>query len=502
MIGLGLWFYYQENRYISPIVRFVFLGAMLMYLFSILFADAGMQVKLFTVSRDFIVLASLVALLSAFRTKKSIFLALFIAAIGGVYFYYFPILQASFASSKPLTIIGNEDYTPLAEDAELLVELKEKNQLASLETVVKKYGLSLQAAFFPDDEAITELDDYYTINIPQKYADQWENILNALQNIPEVIWVESNEKIQIKPLPATTTNRGKRNYGINDPAINRLWAFEQMEMDQLYQLLQNKQLKPQKKALIAILDTGIDAKHEDIADNYQSIQKKYDKDANKHGTHCAGIAGAVSNNGVGIASFSPDNSFTRLASVQVLGSFGGGTEQGVIKGILEAADAGADVISMSLGARSTTRRQKAYEQAIAYANEKGAIVVAAAGNSNMNAKDYSPANTPGIITVSAVDERLNRASFSNYIQDVEMGIAAPGVNIYSTVPKNKYESFNGTSMATPYVAGLLGMMKSIRPDLTTKEAYKILKESGKHTKATTETGAFIQPASAIRLLLE
>ena len=100
-----------------------------------------------------------------------------------------------------------------------------------------------------------------------------------------------------------------------------------------------------------------------------------------------------------------------------------------------------------------------------YAAKKGAIVVVAAGNSNMNAKDYAPANTPGVITVAALDTNLNRASFSNFVQDLDQGIAAPGVAIYSSIPGNKYAAFNGTSMATPYVAGLVGLMKSLQPDL-------------------------------------
>ena len=253
---------------------------------------------------------------------------------------------------------------------------------------------------------------------------------------------------------------------------------------------------------MVILDTGVDATHEDIAANFKSIKTKHDKDGNSHGTHCAGIAAAVSNNGKGIASFAPNNRFIQVSSVQVLSSFGSGTQRGIIKGILEAADNNASVISMSLGGRSSDSKQRAYRQAVSYANRKGAIVVVAAGNSNMNAKNYSPANTPGVITVSAVDDELNKATFSNFITDLEMGIAAPGVNIYSTIPDNKYAAFNGTSMATPYVAGLLGLMKAIDPKLTTSEAYTILNNTGKPTNDTELTGRFIQPNEVAKTLLQ
>jgi thermitase len=125
-------------------------------------------------------------------------------------------------------------------------------------------------------------------------------------------------------------------------------------------------------------------------------------------------------------------------------------------------------------------------------------VVVAAGNSDEDAADFCPANAKGVITVSAIDENNNKAEFSNFINNVGMGIAAPGVNIYSTMPNNTYKYLNGTSMATPYVAGLLGIMKSLNPDLTTQEAYEILKNSGIDTKNTSQTGKLIQPAEAVK----
>ena len=322
------------------------------------------------------------------------------------------------------------------------------------------------------------------------------------ENHPLVESVESNDVIQLKPLEANKIARKKRQFKVNDPEIGQQWALEQLAMDELYAYMAKNKIKAQKTALLAILDTGVDAKHEDIAANFQSIKSKHDTDPHSHGTHCAGIANAVTNNGKGIASFSPNNDFVKVTSVRVLSSFGGGTQQGIINGILEAADAGADVISISLRAPSSDSRKKAYQKAIAYANKKGAIVLAAAGNSNRDAALYTPANIKNVIAVSAVDENLDRAVFSNFVQNVKMGIAAPGVNIHSTIPNNEYKAFNGTSMACPYAAGLVALMKSIQPDLDTKKAYNILKKSGKATGASNETGQFIQPAAAVKLLIE
>jgi len=88
------------------------------------------------------------------------------------------------------------------------------------------------------------------------------------------------------------------------------------------------------------------------------------------------------------------------------------------------------------------------------------------------------------------------------VQNVPFGIAAPGVNIYSTFPKNQYKTFNGTSMACPYVAGLVGLMKSINPEIKTKEVYEILDKTGRNTKNTNQTGKLIQPASAVAEMLK
>ena len=275
-----------------------------------------------------------------------------------------------------------------------------------------------------------------------------------------------------------------------------------MEIDKLYRFLSENNIQPKKQATIAILDTGVDAQHEDLKDNYHSTRDLYDRDVRGHGTHCAGIAAAVTNNGKGVASFSPNGDFVNITSIKVLMDSGMGTQQTIINGMIEAADNGAAVISMSLGGRSRSSAQKAYQKAVNYAAKKGAIVIAAAGNSNTNATLFCPANSAGIISVSAVDTLLNRASFSNYVSDLKMGVAAPGVSIYSTYPNDDYKVFNGTSMATPYVAGLVGLMKSIQPDLTTKEVYKILNETGKETKNTSETGKLIFPVEAVKRLLK
>ena len=230
---------------------------------------------------------------------------------------------------------------------------------------------------------------------------------------------------------------------------------------------------------------------------------RLDVDSNGHGTHCAGVAAGVTNNGLGIGSLAGtgDSPFVEVSSVKVLSAGGMGTQKTIIAGIIEATDEGADVISLSLGGRSNQSSQRAYSAAVNYAHRNGAIVVAAAGNSNRDAKDFAPANAEGMITVAAIDQLLLRAPFSNRTENISMAIAAPGVGIYSTVPGNSYRAYSGTSMACPFVAGLIGVMKSIRPELTHSDAYRIINGTGRESSETRITGRIVQPAAALAAIL-
>jgi thermitase len=506
--GLIGWFYTQENPKLSRTLSSLFLGGFFTYLFSLAFADAAFNQKLWVLCRDLVVLGLTAQFFSFFKTNKTVFFGLLAVLYGFIGVKYFSVLTHSF-DVKP-TIEKVENITEnvissigLDNAGELLVEVKDGKQIADLQSIIKKYNLEYSVAFPQIANADkTDLDDYYLINIPTEFEAKREEIEREFMDSGLADWVEENEVLTVEPMRSNPVKINRPNYGVNDPGLDNVWGFEKMEMSKLYQLIKSKKLKPKKKTLVVILDTGVDADHEDISGNYKKIRAKYGKDEHGHGTHCAGIAGAVSNNNKGIASFAPNNGFYEVSAVQVLSGNGSGTQQGIIKGIIEAADNGGDILSLSLGGPSSDRKQRAYKKAVDYAREKGCIVVVAAGNSNMNAKDYAPANTPGVITVSAIDEALNRAVFSNTVQDVAMGIGAPGVNVYSSIPNNGYDSWNGTSMATPYVAGLLGLMKSINPDLTTEEAYKILKETGIDTGDTDKTGKFIQPFNAVSKVLK
>lgn len=516
LLGLILWFYNEENPNLRRNMSTMFLGGFVAYVFSLAFADGELGFKMWVLFRDLMVLGTVSTLFSFFKNSKALFFGMFVLLIATFPFTFLKKMNNTFpqkmenkiakttipSQEAPTEVPSNTEINNLDKNGELLVDLGDGKSMEDLEKIVSKYGLTAERAFTPKDESSTDLDDYMVINIPSNFEKDIDKIEAELMASGSVDYLEQNEIVQLSPIESMRPSKRKRTFGINDPGVQELWGFDELRMDDLYKLLKTKKVKPQRKANIFILDTGVDANHEDLKANYQSHKKAYDSDRQGHGTHCAGIAAAVTNNKIGVASYSPNNDFVNVTSVKVLTDYGGGTQKTVISGMLEAADNGADVISMSLGAPSNKNRKRAYARAVNYCNRQGAIVIAAAGNSNMDASKYSPANAPGIITVSAIDTNLHRAHFSNYVQNVPFGIAAPGVNIYSTFPKNQYKTFNGTSMACPYVAGLVGLMKSINPEIKTKEVYEILDKTGRDTKSTKQTGKLIQPASAVAEMLK
>jgi len=205
---------------------------------------------------------------------------------------------------------------------------------------------------------------------------------------------------------------------------------------------------------VAILDTGIDYNHPDLKDNYKFgvsfiEDESSPMDFNGHGTHCAGtVAAAI--NGEGVVGVAPS---AYLYAVKVLSRTGSGAWSSLIAGIDWCINKkNMDIISMSLGARSAPSAVEAICQA---AWDKGAILVAAAGN--FNDPVIAPALYPSVIAVSAIDGSNAKASFSCFGPEVEL--CAPGVNVLSTKAGGGYVRYSGTSMACPHVAGAAAIAK-------------------------------------------
>ncbi len=411
--------------------------------------------------------------------------ALFGAAIYGLVFFG----QAMVSNLE-------EDPTTLS----LLVELGEDDRIEEIQPILRKYDASFKKAFPSVDlDEDKDLAQYYLVFVDSFSIDLLMHDLRADEE--NVDQLDINHSFDFLPLEPVPVEVNRFNFRANDPLLQQQWYARSLDYNGVYDLIRNHKTK--KKAKVAIVDTGVDEDHEDLSDTYEKSGTDGDYDLHSHGTHCAGLAGAVTNNGKGVGSLNWEGQYITLTGYPALDDHGRGTDQRVAKAIINAAESGADVISMSLGGPSLFGPPKAQVDAIKYATKLGAIVVVAAGNSNDDARRYSPANIPGVITVAAVDENLNKAKFTNINTRLKQPIAAPGVNIMSSVPldKGRYLAYNGTSMAAPIVAGLVGMMRAYNPELSAKEAYKILHDQGKIVSDSDKVGRVIQPKAVLQAVI-
>jgi subtilisin family serine protease len=224
---------------------------------------------------------------------------------------------------------------------------------------------------------------------------------------------------------------------------------------------------------IAVLDTGIQADHPDLLGKVIPGYNFYDmnndtSDPHGHGTHVAGIAGAIGNNGVGIAGVDWN---VRLLAVTVVSDSGSGTESPVAAAVVWAADQGADVINMSL---QYAEGSVALRNAVAYAYDAGVLPIAAAGNAGSSTVAY-PARFPKCMAIGATNHSDLRWSSSNFGPEID--VVAPGADVYSLNRNSGYRTRSGTSMATPHVSGLASLILSAGACLTPPEIEGILRDS-------------------------
>jgi subtilisin family serine protease len=254
-----------------------------------------------------------------------------------------------------------------------------------------------------------------------------------------------------------------------------------------------------KNVVVAVVDSGVDYTHTDLDNNIwinrgEIFGNGIDDDRNgyvddvigwnfvsnnnnpmdneSHGTHVAGIIAAESNTfgTTGVAYNA------QIMPIKVLDNQGQGNFKNIANGIIYAANNGADVINLSLGGNYSSE----VELAIRYATQRGAIVVMAAGNEGSDKPGYPAAlATDWGIAVGAIDRYRYVASLSNRAgSDSRIDyVVAPGVDIYSTIPNNRYAYLNGTSMATPYVSGVVALMLSANPNLTPNQVRQIIAQS-------------------------
>ncbi|NBD22837.1 S8 family peptidase [Paenibacillus glycinis] len=226
---------------------------------------------------------------------------------------------------------------------------------------------------------------------------------------------------------------------------------------------------------IGVLDTGVQADHPDLIGKIDKGTNLVDEtsppdDDVGHGTHVSGIIAASVNNGEGVAGLTWYN---KIVPIKVLDSSGAGSTYSVAQGIIWAADHGIKVINMSLG---NYAEAQFLHDAIKYAHDKDVVLVAASGNDNTNRPGY-PAAYPEVLAVASTNADGTRSPFSNYGDYID--VAAPGMTIASTYPGSQYAALSGTSMASPHVAALAGLIRSINPGLTNDEVMDIIRKSAK-----------------------
>jgi thermitase len=284
-------------------------------------------------------------------------------------------------------------------------------------------------------------------------ATDAESVRDLLLALPGVRYVERNYLV----------------FTCNDPLSSQQWGLTRIQAAQAWAIA-----TPQRTVYLAIIDTGVDATHPDLAQRVRrysngtvygyntQLNNANTHDFHGHGTHCAGIAAAHTGNGVGIAGVA-STAPVQIMPVKVLNDQGIGTMTDVARGIIWAADNGAHVLSLSLGGNAGTQQ---LADAVNYAWNRGCVVVAAAGNNGSNAPFY-PAAYENALAVAASDPNDRLTDFSQYGTWVD--IAAPGSSILSTVPGNRYEAWSGTSMACPHVAGAAALIWSCVPSLTNQQ---------------------------------
>lgn len=309
------------------------------------------------------------------------------------------------------------------------------------------------------DLSFKEIDTFNEAKVIEVEAHEVDAVKNNLEKDTSVEFVEEEKQYSFFET-------------FNDPLYETYQAenIEYIQGDLAWDIL-----KPINKHLIvAVIDSGVDRNHPDLKNNivkpYNAMNPDlYPVDDVGHGTHVAGIIGAETNNGIGISSISKgvDIMPVKVGDKKSLSTFD------VAKGIIYAVDNGANIINISIGGGYS----QIVEDACEYANSKGVLVIAAAGNEATSNETY-PAALESVIGVGAVDSHNDTlTTFSNYGQWVSL--AAPGQNIYSTLPQGNYNYMSGTSMASPMVASLASLIKMHAPTLSHQQVRWMMESSSK-----------------------
>ncbi len=315
---------------------------------------------------------------------------------------------------------------------EILLKFKTGVPDSARENVLKAHGLEIKETI-PAIEVIMA-------KVPEQAKDK---VLEALSHNPRIEYAEPNyiNQAAFTPNDYYFTYQWNLKSRLNTPAA---WDITQGD----------------PALVIAIIDSGVDFNHEELINKGTGALDDYG-----HGTLVAGAAAVNTNNSVGIAGVCP---LCQILSVKVLNSTGSGSDSAVASGIIKASDAGTKVINLSLGGYSLSTTM---QSAVDYAWSKGVVLVGAAGNDNSTTKFY-PAAFPNVISVGATTSDDNKSSISNYGDWVD--VWAPGQGILAPKMGGSYTAASGTSLASPHVAGLAGLILSAKPGLTNQQVVDLI----------------------------
>jgi thermitase len=275
-------------------------------------------------------------------------------------------------------------------------------------------------------------------------------VRRALLARADVAYVELDHVARAYDLDSQARTGLAASWVPSDTFLSQQWGLQTLRAEQAWELARGTGVK------IAILDTGVDYIHPDLSGRVELGRDFVDEDSDPmdvqgHGTHVAGIAAATADDGFGIAGVAPG---ATILAVRVLDAEGAGDYSQVARGIVHAADRGAKVINLSLGG---PEESELLRSAIDYATARGAIVTCASGNESASALGY-PARYDSCLSVGATDSSDSHASFSN--RGAGLDLVAPGAQVLSSVMGGSHDSWDGTSMATPHVAGVAALLAS------------------------------------------
>jgi thermitase len=339
-----------------------------------------------------------------------------------------------------------------------------------------------------------------------------------LKNNPNIEYTERNHRAEKSPLPRPSKNspealnRSLEATLFNDPQVGKVWSFldaakNGVSVNAAYNL---HATEGTETIIVAIIDTGIDVKHEDLKDVLWVNEKEIPgngidddnngyvddingintlvrdsnghattdiKDTLSHGTHVAGTIGAKQNNGKGIAGIASN---VKLMAIRTVPNDADETDVDVAEAFIYAAKNGARIINCSFG-KTTNEGKKLIPDTLKFIQDNyGVLVIAAAGNDSVDIDRelHYPASHPSenLLVVSSTTNGGSMSYFSNYGK-VNVDVAAPGSDVYSTVPGNKYEYMSGTSMASPTTTGVAAEVLSHYPKLTSLQLKEILIKS-------------------------